>query len=308
VGIDTNDDAGVFQLSDDLALVQTVDFFTPIVDNPYEYGQIAAANALSDAYAMGAKPITALNIVGFPTTQLPLKVLAEILRGGWEMAREAGVVILGGHSVKDPELKYGMAVTALIHPQQIVRNSTAHPGDQLFLTKAIGTGVLMTALKRERLPDDLLLEATASMKQLNRVAAEVMLEHHVTAATDVTGFGLIGHLHEMVKGSGVSAVLNVAAIPFLRGALEFAQQQTIPGGLRDNQRFYGPFVVGGDAVDKARFDLLFDPQTSGGLLFSIPPQHAADCLAALHQRGLSIAAHIGEIRPAPLDMPPILLL
>ncbi len=307
MGLDTNDDAGVLKLSDDLALVQTVDFFTPIVDDPYDYGQIAAANALSDAYAMGAKPITALNIVGFPTTQLPMKVLAEILRGGWEMAREAGVVILGGHSVKDPELKYGMAVTALIHPQQIIRNATARAGDQLFLTKPIGTGVLTTALKRERLPDDLLREVTATMKQLNRTAAEVMLAHHVTAATDVTGFSLIGHLHEMVKGSGVSVVLDVSSIPLLRGARELAQEKVVPGGLRDNQRFYGPFVDRGAQIDEALFDLLFDPQTSGGLLFSIPAPYAKDCLAALHERGLSVAAHIGEIRPASFPSPPILL-
>lgn len=307
VGLDTNDDAGVLQLSDEMALVQTVDFFTPIVDDPYDYGQIAAANALSDAYAMGAKPITALNIVGFPTTQLPMHVLADILRGGWDMAREAGVVILGGHSVKDPELKYGMAVTALVHPQKVVRNATAQPGDQLFLTKPIGTGILTTALKREVLEDTLLQEVTASMKQLNRVASEVMVAFHVTSATDVTGFSLMGHLHEMVKGSGVCVALDTAAIPLLRGALALAEARCVPGGLRDNQRFYGGFVDRGAGIEDARYDLLFDPQTSGGLLFSVPKQHAQACLEALHARGLLIAAHIGEILPSHGESSPILL-
>ena len=303
MGFETHDDAGAYQIRDDLALVQTVDFFTPIVDDPFDFGQIAAANALSDAYAMGARPITALNIVGFPASQLPMTVLAAILQGGAAKAKEAGVALLGGHSVKDPELKYGMSVTALAHPSRIIRNSTARVGDQLILTKALGTGILTTALKRSLIQESDFAQAVASMKRLNRFAAEVMLAHHVSAATDVTGFSLIGHLHEICQGSGVRAQIDLAAIPLLDHALALVEQGVMLGGLRDNQRFFGTQAPHDPAIPTALYDILFDPQTSGGLLFALPPHAATDALAALHQGDAPESAIIGQILPPDQEKP-----
>lgn len=298
MGIETHDDAGVYMVNDQLALIQTIDFFTPIVDDPYDYGQIAVANSLSDVYAMGATPLTALNIVGFPIETLDKKNLAYIIKGGWEKALEAGVTILGGHSVKDPEIKYGLAVTAFAHPNQIIRNNTARPGDVLILTKPLGTGILMTALKNEKLPEDLLAEATQVMKRLNRMAAEVMKEHRVTACTDVTGFGLLGHLYEMMVGSGTSVRLVPSDLPLLPGTLEFSAKKQIPGGLKENRAYLRKFVSVPDKFDADLLNVLFDPQTSGGLLFTVPPEEADACVAHLHREGEKEAAIIGEILPA----------
>lgn len=298
VGIETHDDAGVYQLSDDLALIQTIDFFTPIVDDPYDYGQIAVVNSLSDIYAMGATPLTALNIVGFPIGTLDKKNLAYIIKGGWDKAREAGVTILGGHSVKDPEIKYGLAVTALAHPDKIIRNNTARPGDVLILTKPLGTGILTTALKNEKLPDDLLRLVTELMKRLNKTASEVMQRHRVTACTDVTGFGLLGHLHEMVVGSHTSVVLRTSAIPLLPRVLEFAGMKQIPGGLKENQKYLSQFINVPANIQPDMVNVLYDPQTSGGLLIAVPEEEADSCLQSLHRAGETYSAIIGEIRKA----------
>ncbi len=295
MGLDTRDDAGVYQVRDDLALVQTVDFFTPIVDDPYDFGQIAVANALSDAYAMGATPLTALNIVGFPIATLDRALLAGILKGGWEKAREAGVAILGGHSVKDPEVKYGMAVTAVVHPERIIRNSTARPGDLLILTKPIGTGILATALKNELLEEELLELITASMKQLNKTAAEVMPEYRVTACTDVTGYGLLGHLHEMMEGSRTSALLSAEKIPLFPKVLEYSSRGQVPGGLKENKRYLEPFLSLASDLDGNVYNALCDPQTSGGLLISVPAELAESCVRHLRDSGLQSAGIIGEV-------------
>ncbi len=294
VGIDSHDDAGVFQLNEDTALIQTVDFFTPVVDDPFDYGQIAVANALSDIYAMGAKPLTALNIVGFPVATMDKKILGMILKGGWEKAREAGVLIIGGHSVKDPEIKYGLAVTAVSDPRKIVRNNTGQPGDRLILTKPLGTGVLTTALKNEKLPAELLEQVTRVMKQLNRTSSEIMLKHGVTACTDVTGFGFLGHLLEMVENQSVSARMNVETIPLLPDVLNFIEARQIPAGLKENLKFLQPFLAYPSGMDDRLLKALCDPQTSGGLLFSVPAARTEDCLKNLHQGGMRDAVEVGE--------------
>ncbi len=298
VGIETHDDAGVYQLNDELALIQTIDFFTPVVDDPYDYGQIAVANSLSDIYAMGGTPLTALNIVGFPITTLDKKNLAYIIKGGWDKAREAGVTILGGHSVKDPEVKYGLAVTALAHPRKIIRNSTARPGDVLILTKPLGTGILTTALKNEKLPDDLLRVVTAVMKRLNKTAAEVMQQHQVTACTDVTGFGLLGHLYEMMVGSGTSVELDTTAVPLLPEVLKYAEMKQIPGGLKENRSYLQEFVEVPAGFHPDLLNVLYDPQTSGGLLFTVPEEEADACLHHLQKAGEESARIIGRIVPS----------
>ncbi len=295
VGLDSRDDAGVFLVSERMALVQTIDFFSPIVDDPYDYGQIAVANSLSDAYAMGATPLTALNVVGFPVKQLPLSTLDEILRGGLDKAKEAGVTILGGHSVKDLELKYGLAVTAVIEPEKIIRNNTANVGDQLILTKGIGTGILATALKAEKLSDEMLRVITNSMKELNKTAAEVMLRHKVTSCTDVTGFGLLGHLYETTLNREISARVEVDEVPLLPETLEWSRRGSLPGGLKGNRKYLKPYFSMQRELESHFLDILFDPQTSGGLLFTVPPDELDACLEDLHQSGLTAASRIGEI-------------
>ena len=239
VGISTGDDAGVYRVRDDLAIVSTVDFFTPVVDDPFTYGQIAAANALSDVYAMGGRPITALNLVCWPQ-RASARDAAEILRGGSEKAKEAGVLIVGGHSVADEEVKYGMAVTGVIDPRRVIRNVGAKVGDALILTKPLGTGVLMTAFKRDRLAPEYYDSAVASMVQLNARAADVMLKFEVHAATDITGFGLVGHASKMADGSRVTIIFEESDLPLLPGALECIREGMIPGGGTRNREFYGP--------------------------------------------------------------------
>lgn len=276
-----SDDAGVYRLSDDSALVATVDFFTPIVDDPYDYGRVAATNSLSDVYAMGGRPIVALNIAGFPENKIPPDVLGEIIRGGADVARTAGVSILGGHTVNDPEVKYGLAVIGLVDPRRIVRNAGAKAGDLLVLTKAIGTGVLATALKQRALSAERTKTLVDSMTQLNREASEAMLRHDPHACTDITGYGLIGHGNEMAEASGVTIVLRAASVPLLEGAREAVEQGHLTGGGNSTRRFMQDKVRIAAAVGETATSLLFDPQTSGGLLIAVAPDRATPLLAEL---------------------------
>jgi selenide, water dikinase len=295
VGINTGDDAGVFRLSDDLAIVNTVDFFTPVVDDPFTYGQISAANALSDVYAMGGVPRTALNIVCWPQTGLPGEMLAEIMRGGAEKAREAGVVIVGGHSVADEEVKFGMSITGVIDPRRIVRNVGALPGDALILTKPLGTGILMTAFKRDALPEDQYAAAVQAMTMLNAAAASAMLKYDVHAATDVTGFGLMGHALKMAEGSGVTIIFEESDLPLLPGVIELVRAEMIPGGGTRNREFYGPQMKIADEVADEMAEIAFDPQTSGGLLIAVPSEEATALLAELQSSNHRDAAIIGRV-------------
>ncbi len=304
VGFETNDDAGVYRLADDLALVQTVDFFTPIVDDPYLYGQIAAANSLSDVYAMGGRPISALSIVAFPEKGDP-DVLEQILRGGLAKMVEAGCSVLGGHSIRDDDMKFGYAVTGVINPQRVWRNVGARSGDTLLLTKALGTGVISTALKKSRATDTSLAASAASMTRLNRDAAEALRQVDglagggagaIHAVTDVTGFGLLGHALEMAAGSGVSLEMNHARMDYLPGAAEAAREGHLAGGLKNNREFVGDCVGFAETVREEFRHLLYDPQTSGGLLVAIAPEAADAALAALAQRGVAARA-IGQVVP-----------
>jgi len=289
VGLETFDDAGVFAVSDDLALVQTVDFFAPIVDDPYEFGQIAAANALSDVYAMGGEPLTALNVVGFPNDKLPLRVLTEILRGADAKIREAGAVVVGGHSIVDDEVKFGLAVTGRVDPRRILTNAAARPGDRLVLTKAIGTGVLATAIKRGELGELEQRALITSMTALNAVAAKAAREVDARCATDVTGFGLLGHASHIARASGVTVVIDARKVPVLPGAREAVARGIRTGGADRNRTFVDPLVDWGESAESDRA-LLVDPQTSGGLLVAVPAPRVADYLAAV-----SGAAEIGEV-------------
>ncbi len=295
MGLESNEDSGVYQLSPETALVQTIDFFTPVVDDPYDYGQIAVANSLSDIYAMGATPLTALNIVGFPIASMDKNILAKILKGGWEKAREADVLIIGGHSVKDPEIKYGLAVTAIAHPEKIIRNNTARIGDQIILTKPLGTGILTTALKNEKLPLELLDRVTSSMKRLNKNAAEIMIRYDVSACTDVTGFGLLGHLLEMVRDTGLSAGITARTIPLLPEVLNFIRDKQVPGGLKENLAYLKPYIHSSENLSFEMFQALCDPQTSGGLLFTVSGETAKKCVKDLIEAGDTEAAIIGKM-------------
>jgi selenide, water dikinase len=295
VGITTGDDAGVFRLRDDLALVSTVDFFTPVVDDPFTFGQIAAANALSDVYAMGGTPRTALNIVCWPQSGLPSEMLAEILRGGTEKAREAGVMIVGGHSVADEEVKYGMAVTGVIDPRRIIRNVGARAGDSLLLSKPLGTGILMTAFKRDRLATEYYAAAVRRMGELNAATARAMLKYEVHAATDITGFGLAGHAFKMAEGSGVTLRFEESDLPLLPGALELCRAGMIPGGGKRNREFFGPHVRISDEVADEIGEIVFDPQTSGGLLIALPEKDAYALLADLQKDGNLDAVIVGRV-------------
>ncbi len=295
VGTETADDATVYRLSDDLALVQTLDFFTPIVDNPYDFGAIAAANALSDIYAMGAKPAFALNIAAFPEDALPLSVLEEILKGAQDKAAEAGIAILGGHTIEDPEPKYGMVVSGIIHPDKIIKNKGARPGDVLVLTKPIGTGILSTAIKRGMVDEDLKVEVTALMASLNKTAAELMLNFEVHACTDVTGFGLLGHLKEMSTASQCDAEVSFSKIPWIREAQPLATAGIIPGGTYNNLEYVKPLVDFGNLTRTHQL-LLCDAQTSGGLLVALPEKDAENYLNALHRAGIKEASKIGQFQ------------
>ena len=309
VGFETNDDAGVYKLAPEMALVQTVDFFTPIVDDPHTFGQVAAANSLSDIYAMGGKPISALSIVGFPDKGDP-KILEQILRGGLSKMAEAKCSVIGGHSIRNDDIQFGYAVTGLIHPQRVWRNVGAHTGDVLVLTKALGTGVLSTALKKDRAAPGDLEAAIASMSELNRAAAEALQElqekagsaRPVHAVTDVTGFGLLGHAREMALGDparhieAVSLQIDYTAIRYLPGAEQAAREGFLPGGLKNNRDFLGDCVGFAETVPQEFRDLLFDPQTSGGLLIAVAPEFGNDALAVLDRHGVS-ARRIGVAIP-----------
>jgi selenide,water dikinase len=291
--VGTEDDAGVYRLTDDLAIVQTVDFFTPIVDDPFDFGAIAAANALSDVYAMGAKPLTALNLVAFPK-EGPLEVLGEILRGGAEKAREAGVSIIGGHSIDDREPKYGMAVTGIVHPQRMMLKAGARPGDRLVLTKPLGIGIISTAVKAGRAPEEAIRTAVNFMKTLNRAASEAMIEAGVKGATDITGFGLLGHLHEMLHTSGVSARLTLSGIPFIEGVRDLVKF-SVPGGTRSNLRFMEDKTGWGKGITEDEKLMLADAQTSGGLLIAVAPERLDALLRGLAARDVETRAVIGSV-------------
>lgn len=293
VGTETADDASVYKLSEELAVVQTLDFFTPIVDDPYDFGAIAAANALSDVYAMGATPLFALNIVGFPEDTLPMEVLEQILKGAQDKASEAGIPILGGHTIEDPEPKYGMVVTGSLHPGKVIKNTGAKPGDMLVLTKPLGTGILSTAIKRGMVEDDLRDEVSRLMAELNRTASEVMLEFEVHACTDVTGFGLTGHLKEMSAGSQCNVTVDYMKIPWIREVKKLAAAGVIPGGTHNNLDFVADFVNFGNLPRTDRL-LLCDAQTSGGLLIALPAKQAAELVNRLHSKGVKEAVIIGE--------------
>jgi len=295
VDASTRDDAAVIRLTADRAIVATVDFFTPIVDDPYAYGRIAAANAFSDLYAMAATPLFALNIVGWPRGKLPFELLGEVLRGGADAAREAGAFIVGGHSVDDPEPKYGMVAIGEAHPDRIVTNAAARPGDLLVLTKPIGTGVLTTALKRDLLSEADLGPAVTVMTTLNAGAARAMAAVGVHAATDVTGFGLLGHLRSLLEASGVAAEITAAAVPLIPRAREMAERGAIAGGTERNLASVAEGVTFASGIGEAVRILLADAQTSGGLLIAVPPDRAPDLVAALQREGAPSAAIIGRV-------------
>ena len=292
---ETRDDAAVYRLPDGTGLVQTVDFFTPIVDDAYDWGRIAAANAVSDVYAMGGRPVLALNLVAWPVEQLPLDLLARVLEGGAKVAAEAGMAVVGGHSIHDPEPKYGMAVTGLVDPERMVRNSTAPPGARLFLTKPLGLGIITTAIKRGEAREDQVRLAVDTMTALNAPAGEAMVQAGVDAATDVTGFGLLGHLHELVEASGVAAELDAGAIPLLPGTLELAGREVVPGGTRKNRTYLEPLVDWGNLPEPERL-VLADAQTSGGLLIAAAGEGAERLQRALAERHVD-AAEIGATVP-----------
>jgi len=289
-GLDEPDDAAVWRLSDEQALVVTLDFFTPVVDNPYDYGAIAAANSLSDIYAMGGKPFLALNIAAVPP-ELPLEIPTEILRGGAEKAREAGVVVAGGHTVQDKEPKYGLIALGFAHPQHMLRKSGARPGDVLVLSKPLGTGTITTALKRQIADPTDVSEAVGWMKRLNQRAAELALAHGVQAATDITGFGLLGHAWELAQASGVDLSFHFDQLPFLRGAHRYADEFIFPGGSVDNRLYYGKHVQFSPEISEAMQLLMFDAQTSGGLLMAVP----AERLPAMREQAAGLGQNLWEI-------------
>jgi selenide,water dikinase len=295
VGSATADDAAIYKLSDDLALVLTTDFFTPIVDRPYDFGAVAAANALSDVYAMGGKPLTALNLVGFPDDKLPVNVLADILRGAADKAREAGIAIVGGHSIKAEEPIFGLCVVGTVHPRKVLANAGAKPGDLLVLTKPIGLGIITTAAKNGEDRLAAIGDAIGVMTTLNRAAAEVLCRYEVHALTDVTGFGLLGHLRNITAASGVRARVWADAVPVLPAAREYVHAGIAPGGTHANWRFLADWVSYADDVSKEMQLLLCDAQTSGGLLASIPGSSAEDVVHALRSAGVPVAAVVGRI-------------
>lgn len=289
------DDAGVYKLSDNVALIQTIDFFTPIVDDAYIFGQIAATNALSDVYAMGGRPLTAMNILCFPMKTLGASVLEDILRGGMDKIHEAEVVLIGGHSVDDDELKYGLSVTGTVSPERLITNSGARVGDRLILTKPLGTGIINTAIKAGLVSDDLIERVSKSMATLNRNAAELMLEVGVHACTDITGFGLLGHAAQMAERSQVALEFHLESIPYFSEVTGFAQQGLCPGGLFRNKDYYKDRVQFPDEIPEHMQNILFDAQTSGGLLICLEPAKAKTLLAGLRDAGITEASTVGGV-------------
>jgi selenide,water dikinase len=293
------EDAGVYKLSEELAIVQTLDFFTPVVDDPYIFGQITAANALSDVYAMGGRPLTAMNIVCFPVKTMDMAILQEILSGGLDTMREAGVTLVGGHSVEDQELKYGLSVTGIIHPSKVILNTGARAGDKLLLTKPLGTGIINTALKGGLADERAVSRAIECMITLNRKASELMMEVDVHACTDVTGFGLLGHACEMIEGTDVGMVIHSSSVPLLPDTEEYARMGLIPGGTIRNRDFRLPMIEPATEISDERLLILFDAQTSGGLLISVPGEEADMLLQRMHEEGIQEATLIGEIVTEP---------
>jgi selenide,water dikinase len=292
VGLDRADDAGVYKITDDIAMIQTVDFFTPIVDDPYWFGQIAAANALSDVYAMGGVPKTAMNLVAFPIKEMDISILRKIIQGGLDKMREAGVVLVGGHSVEDKELKYGLSVTGFVHPDRVLTKKALNAGDRLILTKPLGTGIINTAIKGGLASGEAIKFVTHLMATLNRDAAEVMKWFPVHACTDITGFGLIGHVAEMVVVSGFGIGLWSEKIPIIPEALDYAAMGLMPAGAYNNRKFREGMVDISPSVKQAALDILYDPQTSGGLLISVEKESAGDLVNELMKKGIDDAAVI----------------
>jgi selenide,water dikinase len=294
VGLDSPDDAGVYKLNNETALIQTLDFLTPVTDSPYEFGQIAAANSLSDVYAMGGRPLTVMNIVCFPSCDMEEEILKQTLEGGIDKINESGATLVGGHSVDDLEFKYGLSVTGVVNPDRVLTNCGAACNDAIILTKPVGTGVMSTAVKAGLASDDDIKDSVAVMSMLNKYAAQVMADFKVSACTDVTGFGLAGHLLEMAKGSGRQVTLDTSVVPVLNHVLEFAAMGMVPAGAHKNRKFFDRFTVIDPGVDRALADLMFDPQTSGGLLICIGRKDAQACVDAMNNAGIS-AVIIGEV-------------
>ncbi len=299
MGIERVDDAGVYKLSNDLALIQTIDFFTPIVDDPYAFGQIAAANALSDVYAMVGRPLTAMNVVCFPSKTMDIEILQQILKGGLDKMKEAEVALVGGHSVEDLELKYGLSVTGLIHPQRVLTNVGAKVGDKLILTKLLGTGIINTAIKGGLITEESLSKVIKSMVTLNRTASEAMQAIGVNASTDISGFGFLGHACEMIQNGDIGIVIHATSIPFFPEAEEFAKMGIIPQGAYRNKEFRLKSIKVAKTVSPYLLDILFDPQTSGGLLISVSPQKAEELLNSLKEKGVEEATIVGEVIAEP---------
>jgi selenide,water dikinase len=295
VGTQTHDDAGVYRLTDEIALVQTIDFFPPVADDPFVYGQIAAANALSDVYAMGAEPRTALNLVCYPDNTLSLDWLGEILRGGAERCQVSGTVIVGGHTVRDVEIKFGLAVTGIVHPKRILTNAAARPGDKLVLTKALGTGFVTTANKLGECPRDVYQAACASMIQLNDIGRDVMVQAGAHAATDITGFGLAGHAFEMAQGSGVTLAFDLPLLPLFPGVLALARKPFITRASGTNASYVAESLRIQGQPDPIRLEFFYDAQTSGGILMSLPPERAGEAVEKARQRGAPWTAIVGEV-------------
>lgn len=293
VGLETSDDACVYKINEEIAMIQTVDFFTPVVDDPYIFGQIAAANSLSDIYAMGGEPVLALNIIGFPNCLSP-DVMAEILKGGASKVMEAGATLAGGHSIEDDEPKYGLCVTGFIHPDKIFKNYGAKPGDVLILTKPIGTGIINTAIKADMVPKEIADEAVKVMITLNKKSKQVFEKYPISSCTDITGFGLIGHSIEMAESSNVTFELNINNIPLIKGVIEYAEMGLVPAGAYNNRKYFER-KSSFENVEEVYLDLLFDPQTSGGLLVSVDECYAEEILSELKQNNETQFALIGKV-------------
>ena len=299
VGIEGSDDAGVYKLSDDLAIIQTVDFFTPIVDDPYMFGQIAAANALSDVYAMGGRPLTAMNMVCFPIKKMDIDVLRQIMRGGIDKLGEAETTLVGGHSVEDNELKYGFSITGRVHPDNVITNTGVKNGDLLVLTKPLGTGIINTAIKGGLASDEAIAKVSASMASLNKNASLVMQNVGVDACTDITGFGLLGHAHEMIGADDIGMIFHARSVPLLPEVQEYAEMGLVPGGTGRNKKFSQPWVRQPIDIPPYLLDVLYDPQTSGGLLISVAKNKIDDFIEELKKNQVPTAAIVGEVVSQP---------
>jgi selenide,water dikinase len=302
VGLEYPDDAGVYRLSDDLAIIQTVDFFTPIVDDPYSFGQIAAANAMSDIYAMGGAPLTAMNIICFPVNTMDMSVLQETLKGGLDKIKEAGALLVGGHSVEDDEFKYGLSVTGTVHPEHVLTNRGARPGDILILTKPIGTGIINTAIKANLADKRLINEVTEIMSFLNSASKDESLRFDISACTDVTGFGLLGHACEMIENQDIGLKIDIQRIPLIEKAMHFANMGIVPAGTHRNRDFRLGYLKGYETTNPAFMDVLFDPQTSGGLLIAVKREEGETLKKVLREKGVKAASIIGEFVDEPKGM------